>query len=198
MGVSQTLFLSVVFNRYASLPATDDPIYGNKEGGFFHGYYGHYCYLPLYIFTGEHLPWAGGGGRSTVDAADGAVDERSRSRPRARRPSSGRASSCRVRAGRRVRRKQSRGRGWLGRRCPRPAGRRAAGPATGSHPPLRHEGEGAFLPAPSCVLFHVVFYVLHTPNERAWLELRTRQRAFSQEGGEHLWLVCPERVYATN
>ena len=61
MGVSQTLFLSVVFNRYASLPATDDPIYGNKEGGFFHGYYGHYCYLPLYIFTGEHLPWAGGG-----------------------------------------------------------------------------------------------------------------------------------------
>ena len=60
MGVSQTLFLSVVFNRYASLPATYDPIYGNQEGGFFHGYYGHYCYLPLYIFTGEHLLWGGG------------------------------------------------------------------------------------------------------------------------------------------
>lgn len=35
--------------------ATDDPVYGQQEGRFFHGYYKHYCYLPLYIFCGEHL-----------------------------------------------------------------------------------------------------------------------------------------------
>lgn len=35
--------------------ATDDPLYGNQEGKFFHGYYKAYCYLPLYIFCGEHL-----------------------------------------------------------------------------------------------------------------------------------------------
>jgi hypothetical protein len=35
--------------------ATDDPLYGNQEGRFFHGYYGEYCYLPLYIFWGEYL-----------------------------------------------------------------------------------------------------------------------------------------------
>ena len=37
------------------LDSTDDPLYGNQEGRFFHGYYGGYCYLPLYIFCGEHL-----------------------------------------------------------------------------------------------------------------------------------------------
>jgi Transposase DDE domain group 1 len=37
------------------LDATDDPLHGNQEGRFFHGYYGHYCYLPLYIFCGEFL-----------------------------------------------------------------------------------------------------------------------------------------------
>jgi len=35
------------------LDATDDPVHGNQEGRFFHGYYGHYCYLPLYIFAGS-------------------------------------------------------------------------------------------------------------------------------------------------
>ena len=35
--------------------ATDDPIHGKQEGRFFHGYYDHYCYLPLYVFCGEHL-----------------------------------------------------------------------------------------------------------------------------------------------
>jgi Transposase DDE domain group 1 len=35
--------------------ATDDPLYGNQQGRFFHGYYAEYCYLPLYIFSGEHL-----------------------------------------------------------------------------------------------------------------------------------------------
>ena len=37
------------------LDATDDPVHGAQEGRFFHGYYGCYCYLPLYIFAGEHL-----------------------------------------------------------------------------------------------------------------------------------------------
>jgi hypothetical protein len=35
--------------------ATDDPIHGNQEGRFFHGYYDNYCYLPLYVFCGEKL-----------------------------------------------------------------------------------------------------------------------------------------------
>jgi hypothetical protein len=35
--------------------ATDDPVHGNQEGRFFHGYYRQYCYLPLYIFCGEQL-----------------------------------------------------------------------------------------------------------------------------------------------
>ena len=37
------------------LDSTDDPLHGQQEGRFFHGYYGHYCYLPLYIFCGEEL-----------------------------------------------------------------------------------------------------------------------------------------------
>jgi hypothetical protein len=37
------------------LDASDIPLHGDQEGKFFHGYYGHYCYLPLYIFCGEHL-----------------------------------------------------------------------------------------------------------------------------------------------
>ena len=35
--------------------ATDDPLHGNQEGRFYQGYYRSYCYLPLYIFCGEHL-----------------------------------------------------------------------------------------------------------------------------------------------
>ena len=37
------------------LDATDDRIHGHQEGRFYHGYYGDYCYLPLYIFCGEFL-----------------------------------------------------------------------------------------------------------------------------------------------
>lgn len=37
------------------LDATDDPVHGNQWGKFFHGYYKSYCFLPLYIFCGEHL-----------------------------------------------------------------------------------------------------------------------------------------------
>jgi hypothetical protein len=35
--------------------ATDTPLHGDQEGRFFHGYYDHYCYLPLYVFCGRHL-----------------------------------------------------------------------------------------------------------------------------------------------
>jgi len=35
--------------------ATNDPVHGNQEGRFFHGYYDQYCFLPLYVFCGEQL-----------------------------------------------------------------------------------------------------------------------------------------------
>ena len=35
--------------------ATDTPLHGEQEDRFFHGYYGGYCYLPLYVFCGRHL-----------------------------------------------------------------------------------------------------------------------------------------------
>ena len=56
------------------LDTTDLALYGAQEGRFFHGYYDHYCYLPLYIFCGEHLL----GVRlrtSDQDAAAGCVEE---------------------------------------------------------------------------------------------------------------------------
>lgn len=57
--------------------ATDDPLHGQQEGRFFHGYYSCYCYLPLYIFCGDHLlnallrP-------SDIDASKGVIDELTR------------------------------------------------------------------------------------------------------------------------
>lgn len=59
------------------LDATDDPLHGKQEGRFFHGYYNHYCYLPLYIFCGEHLLCARLR-RANIDGAAGARDEVSR------------------------------------------------------------------------------------------------------------------------
>lgn len=56
------------------LDATDDPLHGQQEGRFFHGYYGGYCYLPLYIFCGTHLLCARLR-RADVDASSGAVTE---------------------------------------------------------------------------------------------------------------------------
>ncbi|MGD0138351.1 MAG: IS1380 family transposase [Tepidisphaeraceae bacterium] len=35
--------------------ATDDEVHGNQVGRFFHGYYDHYCFLPLYVFCGTQL-----------------------------------------------------------------------------------------------------------------------------------------------
>jgi hypothetical protein len=53
----------VFVEAHAQVPAeivldidtTDVVLHGDQEGRFFHGYYDHYCYLPLYIFSGEHL-----------------------------------------------------------------------------------------------------------------------------------------------
>lgn len=56
------------------LDATDDPIHGTQEGRFFHGYYGNYCYLPLYIFSGDFLLCAKLR-KSDIDASAGALEE---------------------------------------------------------------------------------------------------------------------------
>ncbi len=56
------------------LDATDDPLHGDQEGRFFHGYYDCYCYLPLYIFCGRHL-LAAKLRRANIDASAGAIEE---------------------------------------------------------------------------------------------------------------------------
>lgn len=52
--------------------ATDDPLHGAQEGRFFHGYYGHYCYLPLYCFCGN-IPLLALLQKADVDASSGTV-----------------------------------------------------------------------------------------------------------------------------
>ena len=59
----ERLFVTLFTAAYATPPrqividldATHDPVHGEQEGRFFHGYYDCYCYLPLYIFCGEFL-----------------------------------------------------------------------------------------------------------------------------------------------
>src|SRR5271157_5396156 len=76
------LLVEVFLKSYAQAPqeivldldATDDPLYGQQEGRFFHGYYGDYCYLPLYIFCGEFLLCARLRS-SNIDGAAGSVEE---------------------------------------------------------------------------------------------------------------------------
>ena len=56
------------------LDATDTPLHGKQEARFFHGYYNHYCYLPLYVFCGDQLLCA----RlrpSSIDASAGSREE---------------------------------------------------------------------------------------------------------------------------
>jgi hypothetical protein len=76
------LLTKVFLEAHAEAPAqivldldtTDLPLEGHQEGRFFHGYYDSYCYLPLYIFAGEHLLCA----RlrtADQDAAAGSQDE---------------------------------------------------------------------------------------------------------------------------
>jgi Transposase DDE domain group 1 len=76
------LFVEVFLQAHGEPPdqiildvdATDDPLHGNQEGRFFHGYYMNYCYLPLYIFCGEYLLCARLRS-SNIDASEGTVDE---------------------------------------------------------------------------------------------------------------------------
>jgi hypothetical protein len=57
------LLVKIFVESYAEAPeqivldidTTDLPLHGKQEGRFFHGYYDNYCYLPLYIFCGEHV-----------------------------------------------------------------------------------------------------------------------------------------------
>jgi Transposase DDE domain group 1 len=81
-GLIERLFVELFLDAHQTPPAeivldldaTDDPLHGAQEGRFFHGYYGCYCYLPLYVFCGDHL-LAAKLRRSNVDASAGAVEE---------------------------------------------------------------------------------------------------------------------------
>jgi hypothetical protein len=61
-GVDE-LLVKAFLESYPEIPAeivldmdtTDLPLHGKQEGRFFHGYYDNYCYLPLYVFCGEHI-----------------------------------------------------------------------------------------------------------------------------------------------
>jgi len=56
------------------LDATDLPVHGHQEQRFFHGFYNHYCYLPLYILSGDHLLGVRLRAANT-DASAGALEE---------------------------------------------------------------------------------------------------------------------------
>jgi hypothetical protein len=79
----ERLFVDLFLDAHAAPPkerivldldATDDPIHGDQEGRFFHGYYDGYCYLPLYVFCGRHL-LAAKLRRADIDASAGAEAE---------------------------------------------------------------------------------------------------------------------------
>jgi len=81
----ESLFVDLFLDAHGKAPkqiildldATNDPLHGDQEGKFFHGYYDEYCYLPLYVFCGRHLlvsklrP-------ANIDAAAGSVEEMAR------------------------------------------------------------------------------------------------------------------------
>jgi len=79
------LFVDLFLEAHASPPkqivldldATDDPLHGDQEGRFFHGYYDCYCYMPLYVFCGRHL-LAAKLRPSNIDASAGATQEMAR------------------------------------------------------------------------------------------------------------------------
>lgn len=84
-GAMDELLVDLFVESYESAPAevvldvdaTDDPVHGGQEGRFFHGYYGQYCYLPLYIFCGEQLLCARLR-QADEDPASGLVEELAR------------------------------------------------------------------------------------------------------------------------
>jgi len=77
----RSLFVELFLESYRTPPkqitidldATDDPLHGQQEGRFFHGYYKEYCYLPLYAFCGDHL-LAAELRPSDIDASAGTVE----------------------------------------------------------------------------------------------------------------------------
>jgi len=77
----ENLFIKLFLDNYKDtgkpiildFDATDDPLHGNQEGKFFHGYYDSYCYLPLYVFCGEYL-LAAKLRTSNRDGSDGTVE----------------------------------------------------------------------------------------------------------------------------
>jgi hypothetical protein len=81
-GAVDKLFVDLFLEAHRTAPreitldldATDDPLHGEQEGRFFHGYYKCYCYLPLYIFCGRHLLCAKLR-RANIDASAGSVEE---------------------------------------------------------------------------------------------------------------------------
>ena len=81
-GAIETLFVDLFLDAHGQAPerlildldATDDPLHGRQEGRFFHGYYDCYCYLPLYVFCGDHL-LAAKLRRADIDASAGAAGE---------------------------------------------------------------------------------------------------------------------------
>lgn len=78
----ERLFVDLFLEAHAAAPAeiildldaTDDPVHGEQEGRFFHGYYGGYCYLPLYVFCGRHL-LAAKLRPANIDGSAGALEE---------------------------------------------------------------------------------------------------------------------------
>jgi len=78
----EALFVELFLDTHAAAPgqitldldATDDPLHGQQEGRFFHGYYDTYCYLPLYVFCGRHL-LAAKLRPANIDASAGSVEE---------------------------------------------------------------------------------------------------------------------------
>jgi hypothetical protein len=78
----ESLFVTLFLEAHTTPPAeitidldaTDDPLHGNQEGRFFHGYYDCFCYLPLYIFCGRHL-LAAKLRPANIDAAAGSDEE---------------------------------------------------------------------------------------------------------------------------
>jgi Transposase DDE domain group 1 len=81
-GAMKRLFVSLFLKSQPTPPeriildldSTDDPIHGDQEGRFFHGYYKCYCYLPLYIFCGRDLLLAKLR-PANIDASAGAKEE---------------------------------------------------------------------------------------------------------------------------
>lgn len=77
-----TFFVNAFLQSYSKAPssivldldATDDLIHGHQLGRFFHGYYKSYCFLPLYIFCGDHLLCAKLR-PADIDASAGSVKE---------------------------------------------------------------------------------------------------------------------------